>query len=182
MGTTYADAVGDLDAAIERLRLARWADEAEQRRALNEAMGCVYRLRNQVQNLVADLDRYYSMADQQVPVRIVEAIVLVRGAGEHDFMRDVEPRARYAYFGPRTFPSRNLFADDRNLYWRARSDLTYDLTARDRKYGPRLARYYDEHLDGFLVLDTLDAARAFFAGRASPSSEDPGEWWPPLPG
>lgn len=64
MGTTYADAVGDLDAAIERLRLARWADEAEQRRALNEAMGCVYRLRNQVQNLVADLDRYYSMASE----------------------------------------------------------------------------------------------------------------------
>ncbi|WP_217615965.1 hypothetical protein [Cellulomonas sp. GbtcB1] len=91
MGTTYADAVGDLDAAIDRLRLARWADEAEQRRALNEAMGCVYRLRNRVQLLVADLDRYYSMADQHVPARIVEAIVLVRGAGEHDFLRDVEP-------------------------------------------------------------------------------------------
>lgn len=182
MGTTYADALGDLDAAIDRLRLARSADEAEQRRALNEAMGCVYRLRNRVQLLVADLDRYYSMADQHVLARVVEAIVLVRGAGEHDFLRDVEPCARFAYLGSRTFPSSNLFADDRNLYWRARSDLAYDLTARDRRHGPSLAQFYDDHLAGYLVLDTLHAARSFFESSTSDGGGSLEGWWRLLPG
>lgn len=97
-------------------------------------------------------------------------------------MRDVEPRTRYAYFGHRTFPSRNLFADDRNLYWRARSDLAYDLTARDRRHGPRLARFYDDHLFGYLVLDTLDAARSFFADSEARDGDSSAEGWPPLPG
>ncbi|MDM8085142.1 hypothetical protein QUV83_10230 [Cellulomonas cellasea] len=180
MTVTYADVFGDLDAAIRRLRMARRTDAAEQRRALNEAMGCVYRLRNRVVELVDDRGRYRQIVSRDLTGRIVEAIVLVRGAGEHDFMRDVEPRARSAYPGPRTFPSYNLFPDDHNLYWRDRSELGYDLTSRDAQNGPRLAGYYDAHLAGYLVLDTLEAARGFFGERDRLMGTHD-EWWPPLP-
>lgn len=75
-----------------------------------------------------------------------------------------------------------MFADDRKLYWRARSNLAYDLSARDRKHGPRLARFYDDHLAGHLVLDTLDTARSYFAGSEPREGDSSAEWRPPLHG
>ena len=158
--TSYDDALDDLDAALARAKEARWAEDylTEQRRSFNEVMGCIYRLRNHL--CEADRGAYWRSVDQCRGGRVVEAIVLVRGATDHDFSRDVAPRTGYAYPSERLFPSPNLYLDDRNLFWRRREDLDHDLSARDSH---RRVADYDEHLADFLVLDTLEDARAFFA-------------------
>lgn len=161
--TTFEEALGDFDSALARHKQARWAEDvvAAQRRTLNDVMGCMYRLRNYWSERLGL--RYFELVAESHAGRLTEALVLVRGAGDHDFSRDVAPRQRYAYPGPRTFPSPNLFLDDRNLYWQARQELEYDLSERDR-HG-RVADY-DELVAGFLVPGTLDAARHFLVDPA----------------
>lgn len=162
--STFEEALGDSDSALVRHKQARWAEDvvAAQRRTLNDVMGCMCRLRNYWSKRLGP--RYFELVADSHAGRITEALVLVRGAGDHDFSRDVAPHQRYAYPGPRTFLSPNLFPGDRSLYWRARQELDYDLSERDR-HG-RVADY-DELVAGFLVPDTLDAARHFLASPAS---------------
>jgi hypothetical protein len=158
--TSLKDASGDFDDAIDQMRNAPRTDATAQRRVLNNVMACLYRLRNYRMERCGRSE-YWRLADATASGQLVEAIVLVRGAGEHDFSRDVGPRTGYAYPGPRTFPSEDLHPDEYNRYWRPRAELEYDLAARDPKYGLKLAGYYDKHLADYLVLETLESARSF---------------------
>ena len=157
--TSIEEANGDLDNAIHQMRRASRSDVNAQRRTLNEAMACLYRLRNH--RIARANGGYWALVNADPAGQLVEAIVLVRGAGDHDFSRDVAPCTRYAYPGPRTFPSEDLYPDEFNRYWRPREALEYDLAARDKVHGEKLARYYDEHLANYLVLNTLTSARYF---------------------
>jgi len=158
--TSLADAIGDFDNAIDQMRHAARTDAAAQRRVLNDAMACRYRLRNHRMERFGR-NGYWRFADATPAGQLVEAIVLVRGAGEHDFSRDVGPRTGYAFLGPRTFPSEDLYPDEYNRYWRPRAELEYDLVARDPRHGLKLAGYYDHHLADYLVLETLESARSY---------------------
>lgn len=156
------DSYGAFDAALAWMKCVPRADVAAQCRALNDATACLYRLRNY--RLRRCGKAYWELAEASGAGQLVEAVVLVRGAGDHDFSRDVVTRHADAYPGGRTYPSDNLHPGGHNLFWRLRSDLEYDLAAQDEENGPRNARHYDEHLGDVLVLDTLTWARPFLFG------------------
>ncbi len=162
--TTNEQALGDLLAAIARLHAAQ--DEDEQRRALNEALSCLYRLR---ERLVAGHPRakaYFAAAVRPGPPegRLLEAIVHVRGRGDHDYSRDVAPAMAPLHPGPDVLPSPRLFPGA-NLCWRPRRELKHDLgEPRDGEPPADVAEkaaWYDEHLSGQPVLVTLEATLTF---------------------
>jgi len=62
-----------------------------QRRTLSDVMG-MYRPRNYWGERLGP--RYVELVADSHAGRITEALVLARGAGDHDFTRDVAPRCR----------------------------------------------------------------------------------------
>lgn len=164
----WEQALGDLDAALDRFKDARWTRDfiAEQRRALADALSQLYSLREHLLHSLGKGPYFVLAAQLGRPGLVTEGISLIRGARVHDVLTAPGSRTGFAYPGERLYPSSNLFADERNVFWVPRSQMSTDIAARESAASPR-PEAYDEHVAGFLVADTLDTARAFLASAHS---------------
>ncbi|MFC9440746.1 hypothetical protein [Nocardia sp. NPDC057030] len=154
--------IGDLDAAIERLRLA--LDEDERRRALTGALVELYRLRCHREGGRPLNQAHWNRAAAQRSGRVAQGISLIRGDMTHHVVKEIEPERRPLYPGNDVFPGPDLYPG-KQLFWRHVSDMTapHVLNQNDPRYLD-----YEQVVGGQPVLPTLVLARDFLVADPGP--------------
>jgi len=168
VATTVQDMLGDFEAAIQRLRDAD--DTTEERRALNEAINCLYMLRSHFEGKTKqEKDAYYATADASTDGRVSEGLSLLRGRMVHDFTSPLTPKATPLVPGKHLYTSPDLLTGE-NLSWlRGDSDVEDELVDKTRssyKYDVVRFSYYKPLVGGHPVLQSLGQALDFFKSLA----------------
>jgi hypothetical protein len=150
-------AVGDFDAAFERLLHAGGSDE--RRRALSETLDRLYELRGYRESQPPSKQDYWTKADRSRPGCITEGIVALRGVKVHDITKEFSPVYQPLCPSENLAPSKYL-SPGANLCWlpisQMRSEVLAVLQSRKKTYP-----YYAGYVAGQIVLPTLAQAREF---------------------
>lgn len=152
----------DFDASLTRLSEAD--QDAELRRALNEALNTLYILREGLKSQVGTADYLAGVRSGGPEGRIAEGLVGVRAVATHDFAKSVEPRSAMLYPGVNVFPGHEVFPGH-SLQWLPLDELapaSAELLRQKKEQG----RYYGELIAGRPVLSTMLDARRFLRGEA----------------
>jgi hypothetical protein len=151
------DLVSDFDVAVDRLRRAAPADSTEQRRALRDALACLYELREYRENVSGGKQGYWTTAASCEEGQVTEGIVCLRGKMVHELIR-AEPQIRPLAPSNNLYPSDDL-APGANLTWLQPGEMANPPQPRSsRDPGPT---YYANVVAGRPVLPTLAMARRF---------------------
>jgi hypothetical protein len=132
-----------------------WTSILTRRRNLDSAAMYAYRLREQRENELGTA-AYRTRAAASLDGRTTEALVMVRGAFEHDLAVIVAPREMVLYPGTRTFPGRWTFPGS-NPTWLMMSETGGVFDDQPAV----LRRAYSETLEGTIAGYALDSARRF---------------------
>jgi hypothetical protein len=98
------DLIADLDAAIDRLARAIGQDAVEQRRALREALACLYELRAYREGRRGpERDAYHARAKSFEAGKTTEGMVWLRGKMVHRLTENVAPEEQDLYPPRRPF-------------------------------------------------------------------------------
>ncbi|MDT3438348.1 hypothetical protein [Pseudofrankia sp. BMG5.37] len=155
MTDLFAEVLEDLDDAW--MRLVRAPSERLQHRAMREALGHLYSLREYLRESEG-AQNYYRRAAADPDGVVLEGLALIRGVLVHDLVRPIGP-----VLG-------DIVADIvtemvGTLVWRTRDEmrplpvkLTESATNPDRN---ARIKAYDDHVAGRAVVDTLNDARRF---------------------
>jgi hypothetical protein len=161
--TAITAAVGDLDAAIERLERAQAtpasAPDDEQRRALDETLTCLFRIRDVRKGKgAARTNSYIAAADGCSAGQTTEGLVVARNTRLHELTHAIAPGSKGLFPGLNTFPGRHTFPGFA-LTWLRTSEM--DPTIATALQAKPTYRYYDAAVAGLPVLQTVQTARAF---------------------
>lgn len=148
------ETVADLDYVLQP-QVFLDANADVRRRNLDSAAMYVYRLREHRANELGTR-AYRERAAASLDGQTTEALVMVRGAFEHDLVSIVAPREMVLYPGARTFPGRWTFPGS-NPTWLLISET--DGAFADRP--DVLRRAYSETLEGTIAGYAFDSARRF---------------------
>lgn len=154
-----SDLLDDYDASLTRLSEAD--QEAELRRALNEALSVLYVIRENIKGQIgpAYLEGVRSGAAEG---RVTEGLVGVRAVATHHFTKSVEPRAAMLYPGVKVFPGHEVFPGV-SLQWLPVEELAPE-SAELLRLKKDQGGYYSELLAGRPVISTMLDARIFVRG------------------
>lgn len=162
------ETIEDLDAAIERVHRAPDDDAVQIRRALREALACLYELREYRAGASrAQRQAYYARAESDPKGRVTEGVMFVRAKESHALGYDSQPEERGLYPGADTFPGEHTYPGS-NLVWLAADELHNPPPADPRDKETRAA--YESHVAGQPVLESLHAARDFLADDSGPAA------------
>lgn len=159
MRSQFDLAVSDFDAAFERLRVA-FGDEDEQRRAWLEAINHTYRLReHRKPGCGRAKEEFESHARESSGGKVTEGVVVVRNIATHILAQSGNPRAKGLYPSEKQFPSPYLYPGHGNMFWLDIHEFDQDAAKAVKERDG--CKCYEHNVAGFLVLDTLVAARHF---------------------
>jgi hypothetical protein len=105
MDEVRVDLSGDLNAAFQRL-LNSGSVPDEERRALRDALACLYELR---EHRIQSASDYFDSTKTSRAGRVTEGIVWLRGRKTHAASARPEPRGVPLYPGDSVYPSEFLF-------------------------------------------------------------------------
>jgi hypothetical protein len=160
MTDMYAEVLDDLDDAIERLSDA--TSERLQRRAMREAIGHLYSLREHHRGRRPKT--FYRIANADPDGRTLEGVVLVRTVLVHDLARPVGPTPDDVYTDAYT-------ATYDPLVWRRLVEMDLPLPKKldakraETNDGLLRIKAYEDHVAGLAVVDTLNDARRFLVSQ-----------------
>lgn len=154
---TVEELLGDVVAAIDRLRGA--GDKDEQRQSLREALNCLYTLRSHFVETKGAA--YYQDAQTSPYGRVAEGLSLLRGNMVHHLTAELGPKVKPLYPSEGLVPSADLHAGS-NLSWLTGDEAKTAFSGMIDKTG-RFA-HYDAAVGGLPVLQSLSQAKDFYEG------------------
>lgn len=146
-------ALDDAVAAIERHVYSRLESSEEARRAIDAALGAIYRSHNYLRETVPD---YWTQADATLSGLKMQAVVYVRGRMEHAPVDAHE--TEFLVPGPGTVPSPDLYPT-LNYYWKIWPEMKFDMVPPPHMPERSDKRpLVEKYVAGRLVVGTLRAS------------------------
>ncbi|SKC40389.1 hypothetical protein [Plantibacter cousiniae (nom. nud.)] len=150
--------LSDAEAEISRHLAAVGTDPDEARRAIDGALGSIYK----AHNALFKLPGYWEQAESSVDGRTMQAVIYLRGRTVHAPIEPHEPE--HLFPSSTTFPSDDLYPGV-NYFWLVWGEMESDMEPNDPRRDKR--EYVRRHVAGRLVVQSLRRSVSYLRSYAN---------------